>query len=1038
MHRFIPILFLCICTLQGLTQTGQLNIPRISQMPDLPTPLEIRDWETVTRDYDNFVFDLNKTGQFLPLARNGTQGQFNYSDNIPLFLDTYVGTGSHLNQAEAINIMPAMVGASLVGIDKSNQNGKNWVAASKDFFNQKNGQNVYLNNYSAKSGNDWWYDLMPNVYFYQLKALYPKAAPEFDQQFITVADRWLYCVKQLGGSSSPWAVPNMNYRAFNLGTGLPLSTGVPEPESAGSIAWILYNAYLQTGSRKYMEGAQHAMDFLAGFGSNPSYELQLPYGTLAAARMNAVEGTNYPLQKFLDWCFNRGSLRGWGAIVGNWGGYDVSGLIGEANDGGNDYAFVMNGFQQVAALAPLPKYDKRYARSIAKWILNITNASRLFYWNALPENLQDSYAWASANDPSACIPHESMKQVWTGKTPFATGDAIKGGWSATNLSLYSGSSVGYMAAVVQKTNFAEILRIDLNKTDFYGENDFPTYLFFNPSNTEKQVGFTLPQGAYGIYEAITETTLFNAASGTIQLSIPAGEVRMIRLFNAGTTPEIRGSKLYVGNKILDYHYRYVYSADLRVKAISTSQNPVLSNSVFTAFCEPGNVQPGKTVQYEWFMDDVLIAGKDQSQVSLSAPQSASLPVLKCRITSAGETAEDTLHLKVVARIPTPPVVNGIQASSKYSAVNASNTFTAIVTPASGEILSYSWSASAGQLEQNSGNSVTWQAPATPSVNTITLKVTNQDMLSTTVSTGILVKDTAFAEQAPLIYYPFDFDTKNAAIDRFHATAAGVTKTNDPRGLPGLAYRFSSGSDIIYTENQPDLNFAGAVSLSCWVQCSQFDSERFIISHGSWQQRYKISITPEGRLRWTVKTSNGVSDLDGSAPIELNRFYHVTALYTGYSMELYVDGVLDNYKAFSGAIQPSTKPLTIGRMDNTETQYALRGSIDEVKVWDKEIPVRQIGKLKDQWSTSAGIEEDILTAQIYPNPADDFIKVLLKGSAETVDTQLRTLQGAEIKDYSVNKRVNGIDINVSQVAPGAYVLRIILSDGTIINKKVFII
>ena len=87
---------------------------------------------------------------------------------------------------------------------------------------------------------------------------------------------------------------------------------------------------------------------------------------------------------------------------------------------------------------------------------------------------------------------------------------------------------------------------------------------------------------------------------------------------------------------------------------------------------------------------------------------------------------------------------------------------------------------------------------------------------------------------------------------------------------------------------------------------------------------------------------------------------------------------------------------------------------------------------------AGIEEDIITAQIYPNPADDFIKVLLKGSAETVDTQLRTLQGAEIKDYSVNKRVNGIDINVSQVAPGAYVLRIILSDGTIINKKVFII
>jgi hypothetical protein len=76
--------------------------------------------------------------------------------------------------------------------------------------------------------------------------------------------------------------------------------------------------------------------------------------------------------------------------VGNWGGYDVSGLIGEANDGGNDYAFVMNGFQQAAALAPLPKYDKRYARAIAKWLLNLTNASRFctdhFPTNGIPMN----------------------------------------------------------------------------------------------------------------------------------------------------------------------------------------------------------------------------------------------------------------------------------------------------------------------------------------------------------------------------------------------------------------------------------------------------------------------------------------------------------------------------------------------------------------------------------------------------------------------------------------------------------------------------
>jgi hypothetical protein len=608
MIRYLLLLQLCVFSLLSFAQQGQLSISRIDKMSDTPSPLQIRDWKTVAHDYDSYVFNTTKTGLYLPLARLGTPGQFNYPDNTPLFLDSYVGADNHSNQAEAINIMPAIVGASLSGIDKSNQNGINWVAKTKDFFNLKNGQSVYLNSYSTTSGHDWWYDLMPNVYFYQLNSIYPNSVPEFENQFTTVADRWLYCVNQLGGKTTPWSLPNMNYRAFNLKTGLPLNTSVPEPESAGSIAWLLYNAYLETGNRQYFEGAQLSLDFLSGMTTNPSYELQLPYGTLAAARMNAVEGTNYPLQKLLDWCFDRGALRGWGSIVGTWGGADVSGLIGEANDAGNDYAFVMNGFQQAAALAPLPKYDKRYSKAIAKWILNVTNASRLFYWNAFPQTQQDSYDWASANDPTACIPYESMKQTWQGKTPFVTGDAIRGGWAATNLSLYSGSSVGYLAAVVQTTNIPEILQIDLNKTDFYGDNSLVSYLYFNPTQGSKQVDVILPPGTFGVYDAIIETTLFPAASGTIQLSVPAGEVRLIRLYTSGIVPEARDGKLFAGNDILDYHHQYAYSETLRIKSISTDQSPILTNSIFTAYCTPGNIPSGAQVQIEWYLEDVLIYG----------------------------------------------------------------------------------------------------------------------------------------------------------------------------------------------------------------------------------------------------------------------------------------------------------------------------------------------------------------------------------------------------------------------------------------------
>lgn len=1037
MIRYLIFLQLCIFSMFAFAQPGQLSISRIDEMPNIPSPLLIRDWKAVSQDYDSYIFDTQKTGSYLPLSRMGTPGQFNYSDNIPLFLDSYVGAADHLNQTEAINIIPAIVGACLAGIDKSNQNGINWVAKTKDFFNLKNGQNVYLNSYSTTSGNDWWYDVMPNIYFYQLRSLYRDATPEFDTQFTFVADRWLYCVNQLGGKTTPWSIPNMNYRAFNLKTGLPLNESVPEPESAGSIAWILYNAYLETGNRKYLEGAELSLEFLSGMETNPSYELQLPYGTLTAARMNAVEGTSYPIQKMLSWSFDRGALRGWGSIVGKWGDYDVSGLIGEANDAGNDYAFVMNGFQQAAALAPLPKYDKRFARAMAKWILNVTNASRLFYRDALPETNQDSYVWSTTNDPTACIPYESMKQLWLGKTPFATGDAKSGGWAETNLSLYSGSSVGYLAAVVQSTNIPEILQIDLNKTDFYGDNSLASYLYFNPTNDSKQVDLNLPSGTFGVYDAISETILFSSASGTIQLIVPAGEVKLIRIYPAGEVPAVKGDKLYSGDHILDYHYQNNFSEHLRIKSISIDQNPMIINSAFTAWCTPGNIPAGAQVKFEWFMDDIWIDGQTLTQAQITAPAVKSQSVLKCRISANGQTAEDTLRLHIVDQIFSPPVITAIVPTSKYTGTGGINTFTALADPNPGETLEYNWSATSGTFLQTTGNSVLWQAPESPEVATITVQVTNQAKLSSTLSVGALVKNTSLPEQVPLIWYPFDMDDKNAVSDRFHATASGVTKTDDARGIASLAYRFTSGQNIIFTDNQPELNFADAVSLSCWVKCEQLGSERFIISHGSWQQRYKLSITPEGRLRWTVKTSNGVTDLDTSSPIELNRYYHVTALYPGYSMELYIDGDLDSFKAFTGAIQPSTKPLTIGRMDNVETQYNFLGSIDEVKVWNTEIPVTQIEQLKNEWITAATVFASDSMIRIYPNPADRVIHIELDGRFEPVLVTLFSMEGVEVATGQSEIRNSEISIEIPPIHSGLYLLKVLLKDGSLITRKIII-
>ncbi|MBK9016407.1 MAG: hypothetical protein IPM82_21330 [Saprospiraceae bacterium] len=250
---------------------------------------------------------------------------------------------------------------------------------SQDFFNKNNGELIYGNNPGSNSGGDWWYDLMPNIYFYQLYDLYPNLGGDEDFQFTTVADRFAESVRAMGGSDAPWQQADMNHRAWSFLQMQPNDNGVKEPEAAGAYAWVLYNAWKETGEPEYLKAAEWSMEFLNGLTSNPSYELQLPYGVYMAAKMNAEINTNYDLEKMVNWTFDKGPLRGWGSIVGTWGGFDVDGVIGEANDGGNDYAFQMNGLQQAATLAPMVRYDKRFAKAIGKWMLNLANATRLFY-----------------------------------------------------------------------------------------------------------------------------------------------------------------------------------------------------------------------------------------------------------------------------------------------------------------------------------------------------------------------------------------------------------------------------------------------------------------------------------------------------------------------------------------------------------------------------------------------------------------------------------------------------------------------------------
>jgi len=968
MRRFL-VLFLVvgIWNTHSFSQSGQISIPRISQMPELPSPYFMRNWKEVSLQYDALVFDVNQSGQYFPFIRLKPTG-INYPALQPILLDTYVGTNSS-SQAEAINIIPAVVGASLLDINKSNQGGVNWVEKVKEFYNASNGQNVYLNGYNSSSGNDWWYDLMPNVFFYQLYDLYP-ATPDFEDQFISVADQWRKAVLAMGGNTTPWTTPQMSYRGWYLSSMTGNSNDVKEPESAGTIAWLLYHAYVKTGEKKYAEGAQMAMEYLSGLASNPSYELQLPYGTLVAAKMNATIGSDYDIDKMINWSFNKGNLRGWGTIVGIWNGNDVSGLVGEANDLGNDYAFLMNGFQQAAALVPLTKYDKRYARAIARWTLNLANASRLLYPEFLANDKQDDYIWSHENDPQSVIGYEAIKQIWEGKSLYGTGDAKRNDWAKTNLALYGSSHVGYLAAIVETTDVDGILKLDLNKTDFFGDNHFPSFLYYNPHALDQQVTLNLDNGFYDLYDALTETNVAENVNGNFKVSIKAGEAMLITLLPAGTITINKNGKLYAGNHIIDYHYEFDFSPDFRIKSLSTKNNLLEVNKEAVVYATIENAP--SSVSYKWFINDTALTTNAEDHLTWTGSGTPGDYEIKVEITSEGITIKDSLLISVVPLIPKAPVITAVESDRKFYLSGTPARIIARVENSTTEKFTYTWTVPSGSFEQTD-SLIVWNAPAEDGLYAINCAVKNEFNLISQATTYVLVKHETTETTPPLAYYPLNMNVNDYSGNEYHAHLSGTQKAPDALGKPDYAKRFSSSDDIIYIDNTAILNFRDAITLSLWVSSSVVNREAFVVSHGSWEERWKVSITPDRKLRWTVKTETGVKDLDSSFPLLANQFYHVTVVYSGYSMELYLEGILNSCIPHNGLMLTTSKAITLGQKGTAATQYYLIGLLDEIRLYNATLQPNEIGLLKDLWQEETVTAIDDLTkniAQAYPNPVRD--------------------------------------------------------------------
>ena len=569
MKYFVVVSLLCLFFINCRERAGipvvQQSLARVDSMPNLPQPLAIINYQQLALRFDSIVFDFNARGEYWPLVWVDSSRKNFPQPVVGLYTaigDVRQGTGNNKGMFhEALATMGAVMSATLVGVNKANQQNLDYVGMLKNYFNKEVGWNIMMNNTCPEVallgggyGRDWWYDVYPNVLFYAIYDQYP-LAPGFDTIARSIADKFYLADSILNG--------NYNYSFFDYRRMKPMKSHIcAQPDAAAGHAWVLYAAYKKFGDKKYLTGALSALKALQAQPANPTYEVLMPFGAYLAARINAEQGEKYDVRKMLEWTFD-GTPKcreGWGVLIGNWNGMDISGIVGSTVDHGG-YGFLMNTYDAAWPLVPLVRYDQSYANAIGKWMLNAANAAKLFYPEYMPAEHQSIPQLAGATKGvigyEGIVHTSTFDRYATVKAPVAQGDGPN--WvpgknpEVSQFSVYGSAHAGIFGSIIRTTDVPGILQLNVLSTDFYHAPAYPSWLYYNPYPDSREVSLPLEKGKkLDLYNTVTGSFIARGVTDHTIIRLAPQQAAVIVCVPAGGEQTIKGQQLLVDGVVVDY------------------------------------------------------------------------------------------------------------------------------------------------------------------------------------------------------------------------------------------------------------------------------------------------------------------------------------------------------------------------------------------------------------------------------------------------------------------------------------------------------
>jgi hypothetical protein len=216
----------------------------------------------------------------------------------------------------------------------------------------------------------------------------------------------------------------------------------------------------------------------------------------------------------------------------------------------------------------------------------------------------------------------------------------------------------------------------------------------------------------------------------------------------------------------------------------------------------------------------------------------------------------------------------------------------------------------------------------------------------------------------IAYYPFNNSAADMSGNNNNGTAFNVTATADRNNVANAAYYFNGTNSYITVKDNQALRLNNTdFTINMWVNLDSYinDSGTALLSKnsGAGQMGWNCSIVGYDNSNGAIPGNifynvSGGSDpyAFGTAKVDSTQWTMITITYTNASQTItfYKNGVFD--KAVQGIPTPNSQTNAILHIGNnslldiqpTAHPYALKGKMDDIRIYNRQLNITDIGKL----------------------------------------------------------------------------------------------